>query len=97
MAPGPVAGQAPPRVRRNNALRGSRVTAPSSIIVVVVIAVFVSKIAVVVFGSGPVMVVIVVVVVVVAVFVRKIVVVVFGEGRPPNKLLSPFHPPNGEN
>ena len=58
---------------------------------------FVNKIAVVVFGAGPVMVVIVIVVVVVAVFVNKIAVVVFGEGRPPNGLLSPCHPSNGEN
>ena len=57
----------------------------------------VKKIAVVIFGSGPVMVVIVVVVVVVAVFVKKIAVVVFREGRPPNGLLLQCHPPNGEN
>ena len=58
---------------------------------------FVNKIAVVVFGSGPVMVVIVVVVFVVAVFINKIAVLVFREGRPPNGLLSPCHPPNGKN
>ena len=60
--------------------------------------VFASRIAVIVFGSVPVMVVIVVVVVVVvAVFFNKIAVVVFGEGRPPNGLLSTYQPPNGEN
>ena len=57
----------------------------------------VNKIAVVVFSSGPVMIFIAIIVVVVPVFVNKIAVIVFGEGRPPNGLMSPCHPPNGEN
>ena len=67
------------------------------VVVVVVGAVFVTVVAVVVFRAGHVMVVIIVIVVVVAVFVNVVSVVVFGAGRPPNGLLSPFHPPNGEN
>ena len=43
------------------------------------------------------MVVIVIVVFVVAVFVNVVAVIIFGAGRPPNGLLSTFHPPNIEN
>ena len=40
---------------------------------------------------------VVIVVVVFAVFVNVAAVVVLGAGRPPNRPLSPCHPPNGEN
>ena len=58
---------------------------------------FFNVIAFVSFGAVPVMVVIVVAVVVVAVFINDVAVIVFRAGRPPNGLLSPCHPPNGEN
>ena len=68
------------------------------VVVVIVVAVFINIVTVDVFGAGPVMVVVVVVfVVVVGAFVNVIAVVLCGAGRPPNGLLSPCHPPNGEN
>ena len=68
---------------------------PKCSVVIVAVAVFVNVVAAVVFGVGPVMVVIVVIVVVVVVFVNVVVVVFFGVGRPPNGLMSLCHPPNG--
>ena len=58
---------------------------------------FVNVDAIVVFGAGSVIFVIVIIFVIVAVFVNVVAVFVFGAGRPPNGLLSSYHPPNGEN